>query len=299
MKISKIILFFFILCSFAVSSFAHNPFVTKPENQHTAPTPAFKSKLPVKIITWQLQLKEKMSLLVREAKATRSIKPLFVLLITAFGYGVIHAAGPGHGKALVLTYVLSHRPSYINGLIFGNCMALFHGFSGIIFVIIVRVLLQASIMQNLETVTNITQFISYSIISLFGAGLCLYGMYQLSKIRNKKQCIERPEIKQQKIRPVFSALVVGAIPCPAVVMVMLFAMSMDLIILGIALGTAISAGMALTVSVVVILAVSGKLLSLSATSKNDARMILIENVMKMIGGFAIAFIGILFLATAI
>jgi len=301
MKISKIILLLilFIFVFISVSSFAHNPFVTKPENQHAAPVPAFKNKLSVKIITWQHQLKEKMSSLIREAKASRSIKPLFILLIAAFGYGVIHAAGPGHGKALALTYVLSQRPSYINGLLFGNCMALFHGLSGILFVIIVRVLLQASIMKNLEIVTNITQFISYSIISLFGAGLFLYGMYHLLKNHNKKQLTEDPEIRQQKARPIFSALVIGAIPCPGVVMVMLFALSMDLIVLGVVLGVAISVGMALTVSVVVILAVSGKYASMTLANDQSGRIILIENILKMLGGLTLVGIGSLLLSTVI
>ncbi len=258
MNSAKIILILFIFVLMAVSSGAHNPFTAKPENQHVAPAPAFKSKLFVKIIIWQHQLKEKMSMLVREAKSTRSMKPLLFLIMAAFAYGVIHAVGPGHGKVLALTYVLSQRPSYVNGLVLGNCMALFHGFSGILFVLFVRVILHANIIKNLENVTHITQLISYSIITCFGAGIFLYGMYHLIEGRNKNQRISQSDKSRQDVHPVISALVVGCIPCPGVVMVMLFALSMDLIALGVVLGIAISMGMALTVSIVVMLAVSGK-----------------------------------------
>ena len=298
MKTTKIILLLFIFSLMAVSSGAHNPFTAKPENQDVAP--AFKSKLFVKIIIWQHQLKEKMSMLVREAKSTRSMKPLFFLVMAAFAYGVIHAVGPGHGKALALTYVLSQRPSYVNGLVFGNCMALFHGFSGILFVLFVRVILHANIIKNLENVTHISQLISYSIITCFGAGLFLYGMYHLIKGFNKTRCIPQSDKSRQDVHPVISALVVGCIPCPGVVMVMLFALSMDLIVLGVVLGVAISMGMAFTISVVVILATSGKAVSLAAvTSQKKERVILIESWIKIFAGLVLTIIGSLFLVAVI
>ena len=48
------------------------------------------------------------------------------------------------------------------------------------------------------------------------------------------------------------ALAVGLVPCPAVVMVMLFCLSMDALALGLVLAVFISLGMALTISGVVI-----------------------------------------------
>ncbi|MCK5837801.1 MAG: hypothetical protein KAH09_11090 [Desulfobacula sp.] len=145
---------------------AHNPFTAKPENQHMAPRPLIKSKFFVKIIFWQQQLREKMSALIREAKIKKSIAPFFILIAAAFSYGVIHSAGPGHGKAVALSYILSCKPSFSQGLIFGNLVALTHGFSGIFFVLTVKYLLQTSISASLETMTSITQIISYSLIIL-------------------------------------------------------------------------------------------------------------------------------------
>ena len=44
------------------------------------------------------------------------------------------------------------------------------------------------------------------------------------------------------------AVAVGLVPCPAVVMVMLFCLSMDVVILGLLLAVCISIGMATTIS---------------------------------------------------
>ncbi len=94
---------------------AHNPFTAKPEKQHNAPNPIIKSKLFVKIIIWQQQLREKMSTLIREAKSEKKIGPLIILVLSAFLYGVVHSAGPGHGKAVALSYIMSCKPSLVKG----------------------------------------------------------------------------------------------------------------------------------------------------------------------------------------
>jgi len=187
MKIITIL--FILLLTFLNFSFAyaHNPFTTKPENQHEAPVPVFNNKLFQKIIVWQHKLKEKMSLLVREAESSGSIRPLLFLILAAFAYGVIHAVGPGHGKAISLSYVLSQRPSYIQGMLFSNCMALFHGLSGIVFVLVIRLVLKINVIKNLETVTNITQVISYSIVACFGMGIVMHSIHKLIKTYNNKQ----------------------------------------------------------------------------------------------------------------
>jgi len=294
MKQSVIFLILLLFFSIAPLASAHNPFTTKPENQHAAPMPVISNKIFAKIIIWQQKLKAKMSLLVRQAESTGSIKPLLLLIMAAFAYGVIHAAGPGHGKAIALSYVLSQRPSYIQGLLFSNCMALFHGASGIVFVLVIRFVLKTNIIKNLETVTNITQVISYSIIACFGFGIFIHGIYKLIKKNDQQHTYET--LKSGKYtNPVLLALVVGSIPCPGVVMVMLFTLSMNLIALGIILGITISIGMALTVSIVVLITISGKVASLSAISKNSKWAVLIEFGIEVFSGLLLMTLGILFL----
>jgi len=295
MKQSAILLILFLSFSIAPLASAQNPFTTKPENQHTAPMPVISNKFSAKIIIWQHKLKAKMSSLVRQAETTGSIKPLLLLIMAALIYGVIHAAGPGHGKAIALSYVLSQRPSYIQGMLFSICMALFHGVSGIIFVLVIRLILKTSIIKNLETVTNITQVISYSIIVCFGLGIFIHSIYKVIMKYSQKQYTHETFISGKYTNPVLLAFVVGSIPCPGVVMVMLFTLSMNLITLGIILGITISIGMALTVSIVVLIAISGKSASLAAISKNSKRAVFIEYSLEIFAGLLLMTLGTLFL----
>lgn len=53
----------------------------------------------------------------RAIKQGESALPLLVGLLLAFGYGVVHALGPGHGKLVVATYFLSHDAQIGRGLV--------------------------------------------------------------------------------------------------------------------------------------------------------------------------------------
>ncbi|MCK4768072.1 MAG: hypothetical protein KAS28_06740 [Desulfobacula sp.] len=260
-----------------------------------APKPLIKSKFFVKIIFWQQKLKEKMSNLIREAKTRKSLAPFFILIASAFAYGVVHSAGPGHGKAVALSYILSCKPSFSQGLIFGNLVALTHGFSGIFFVLTVKYSLQTSISASLETMTNITQIISYSLITCLGLIIFFRTIYKWNK---NKTGHHEPRTKLFA-NPFITAIAVGIIPCPGVVMVMLFAISLDLTWLGILLGTTISFGMASTITLVVIAGMSGKAAVLSLVSNHSRILILLEHMIEAMAGLLVACLGFILLSTSL
>lgn len=279
---------------------AQNPFITKPEDHPAPPAPAIKSKLLMKLLIWQHELKERMTVLVRQAKAGGSFRPLVLLLAAAFAYGVIHAAGPGHGKAIALSYVLSQRPSWFQGVLFSSSIALFHGASGIILVLIIRLVLNQSVVRNLENVTHTSQIISFSLVTCLGLWILIKSIIKLKKTRRdgNQPYSDQKEAKQYT-GPILSAFVVGSIPCPAVVMVMLFALSMDLIGLGVILGVTISVGMALTITIVVIMAMSGKVASLASVSKHGNLARVVESFIEIVAGLALVTLGSLFLGANI
>ena len=281
--------------------FAQNPFTAKPKSkaQHMTTHPAAKNQFLDKIVLLQFRLNQKMSGLVREAKATDNLKPLAFLLMVAFAYGVIHAAGPGHGKAFAISYILSQRPRLLRGILFGNFIALFHGLSGILFVLIIHVILQKSITGTLEDVTRITQIISFSLITCLGLGILIKSIYKWIKSVKGSHLAFDESHKRYLYGPLLSALVVGMIPCPAVVMVMLFALSMNLVGLGIMLGITISLGMALTITCVVVMGISGKAISLKMLAKHGSLAITLENLIETTAGLMVASLGLLFLAAII
>ncbi len=292
-KIACIGLILLLLLASASGALAQNPFFSKKKS---SPQPALSRLAPphpifIKLAVWQKQLKDTMAGLIEQARSERRPGPILYLLLLAFCYGVLHAAGPGHGKAVVTSFILSQKRSLAGGLLLGNGVALAHGIAGIILVLAVHFILKSGLIGPLQTVTRTTQYISYSLITLLGAALVIkcFIKWRSAGRDNRKPGENTAAGSGKRMLPVVIA--VGMIPCPGVVMVMLFAMSMNLIGLGIILGLCIAAGMAVTITLVVILAMYGKGLMLKALGRDSRLAKRIEFGIEATAGVLVAALG--------
>jgi ABC-type nickel/cobalt efflux system permease component RcnA len=291
-----LIIIFLSVC--VLPAAAQNPFTSKSQPPKASQKQAMPNHFLAKISFWQHQLNQKMAELVRQAKETESMKPFFFLFIIAFSYGVLHAAGPGHGKAVAASYIISQKGKVVDSLLFGNMIALFHGFSGILLVLIVYFVLNSSVSGTLLDVSRITQIISYSLILLLGAVLLTKSIYSWYR----RTIIDRryPDgyTRGRKIGSFATAFVVGMIPCPGVVLVMLFSVSMDMIGLGFLLALSMTMGMAVTISAVVVIGTVGKNLALGALQRRRDLAGIVGQIIETIAALMIMALGALFLAAA-
>jgi nickel/cobalt transporter (NicO) family protein len=266
---------------------AQNPFTSPSESRPNRPEPAIRSEFFPSIVLWQHKLRQEMSRLIRMPKEEGKYMPLIFLMGLAFAYGAIHAAGPGHGKFVAVSYVLSHRSSISNGLLFGVFIALFHGFSGAIGVLGLRYLIQRSFGETMATATEVTQFVSFGLIILLGLGILL--KHAASLFHAKEKSLTQPS--RRGLLP--WALAIGLIPCPAVVMVMLFCLSMEAMLLGMLMAISISLGMAGTIALVIVAVVMGKGLTLNLLPEKHVDRI--EGIVGILSGAVVAVFGALFL----
>ncbi|MCD6534782.1 MAG: hypothetical protein J7L25_12045 [Deltaproteobacteria bacterium] len=309
-----LLILFPLLCGSVVVE-AQNPFLSPKSSPQSAsknfqPVPqssAPQSSFLTKITFCQLQLKEKMTVLVRRVKTTESLAPWLTLLLIAFIYGALHAAGPGHGKAVAISFISSRKASLGSGLLFGSMIAFCHGFSGIICVLGIYYFLEGGISGSLGTVSHITQTVSYSLIALLGFGIFVKSSYSLlSKSKSKSEprleadsgAARAPAkyTKESKLALILCAVTVGVVPCPGVIMVLLFCLSLNMLGLGLWLAVFISLGMATTISLVVVSVVFGRGLSLRSVS--EKRIATVEKVFGVVSGMAITALGLLFLTMA-
>ncbi len=98
------------------------------------------------------------------------------LVLLSFFYGVLHAAGPGHGKAVATSYLFSRGRQLGNGLLLGNLIALFHALSAVVLVVILREILSVSITGSLDKTMLLMQKISYALIAMMGTGLLVQNL---------------------------------------------------------------------------------------------------------------------------
>lgn len=278
---------------------AQNPFISKESPRKISLAQGPRYPFLAKIAEWQLHLKQKMTVLTRQAKETGSLRPLISLVIIAFAYGILHAAGPGHGKAVALSYLISRGRKLGRGVLLGNMIAFFHGLSGMLLVLAAYFILQKGVSGPLEAVTRTTQLISYSLIALLGAGMLLRSILIWLRGTGIETSDPSMDFDDKKRNPLVMALAVGVVPCPGIVLVMLFCLSINVIRLGLVLALFVVLGMAMTISAVGVVGLAGKNLVIGALEGRHKLAEMIQRVIETLASFMVLALGLLFLAATI
>lgn len=109
-----------------------------------------------------------MSGAIRAAKADGSAA--WTLLGISFAYGIFHAAGPGHGKAVIASYMVANDETWKRGVALSFASAILQAFTAIAIVGIAAVLLGATAKVMGDTV-RVIEIVSYALIVLIGLRL--------------------------------------------------------------------------------------------------------------------------------
>jgi nickel/cobalt transporter (NicO) family protein len=120
------------------------------------------------LLTKQSEFYREMSSTIRAAKADGSA--VWTLLAISFAYGIFHAAGPGHGKTVISSYLVANEETARRGIVLSFVSALMQSLVAVLIVGIGAWLLNvtASTMCGAERVIEI---VSYALIAAFGIRL--------------------------------------------------------------------------------------------------------------------------------
>jgi nickel/cobalt transporter (NicO) family protein len=120
------------------------------------------------ILAKQAEFYKQFSGLIRAAKADGSAA--WGLFALSFLYGVFHAAGPGHGKAVISSYVIANGETWKRGVVLSFASALLQALVAVVIVGIAAALLNATAATMKRTV-DVIEIVSYSLIILIGLRL--------------------------------------------------------------------------------------------------------------------------------
>lgn len=109
-----------------------------------------------------------LSHLIRAAKADGSAG--WTLLGVSFIYGVFHAAGPGHGKAVISSYLVANEETWRRGIVMSFASAVLQSLSAIAIVAVAAVLLNATA-KAMNTTVRVVEMVGYALIVLIGLRL--------------------------------------------------------------------------------------------------------------------------------
>ena len=214
------------------------------------------------------------------------------LLLASFLYGVFHAAGPGHGKAVIASYMLATKAPFRKGVKLAFTSALLQG---LVAIGLVFMLSQVFALAGMVTeTTRVLEMASYVAIGLIGVwmlwrlargksscghdhshdyshshdhshddhhshGKCAHHHDHESHHDHEGYCNHSDHKGDQKTAKRSTWAMVSAIgirPCTGAVLVLLFATSTDILHWGMLATLMMSLGTAITVSILALISVA-------------------------------------------
>src|ERR1700687_1736133 len=120
------------------------------------------------LLSKQSEFYHQMSSTIRAAKSDGSA--VWTLLAISFAYGIFHAAGPGHGKAVISSYLVANQETARRGIVLSFASALMQSLVAVVIVAICALLLNATA-RTMCGAEKAIEIASYALIAAFGARL--------------------------------------------------------------------------------------------------------------------------------
>lgn len=281
------------------------------QTQQGTPPSAFDPALPTSaqgasggFMNWVIQTQQKLHK--QLADSVKRLKDGNVLAATlalaglSFVYGVLHAVGPGHGKAIISSYVIANEETVRRGVLISFIAA---GLQALTAIALVSVLLIGFNATGLELNAWVFQLesISYALIAAVGLYLLVT---QSKRLWRRRQSAPNPGphghshnhhdhhdhhghhhdhdescghiVDAQQVAGPFSwrkvmAVVfsVGIRPCTGAILVLVFALTQGLFWAGVAATFAMALGTAITVAALATLAIGSRELALRLGGGNS------------------------------
>jgi len=241
------------------------------------------------LIAKQSQFYRSLSSLVRAARTDGSA--LWALFGMSFAYGVFHAAGPGHGKAVISSYVVANEETWRRGIALSFASSLLQALVAVLVVAVAAALLGVTARAMGEAVRWI-EIASYALIAAIGAWLTWTKGGALLAARAHRVPDDRGQSAHDNHahhahphahahahglgghahgpspqdlagpggwrRGVAAIVAVGLRPCSGAILVLVFALAQGLFWAGVAATFVMGLGTALTVAAIATLAVGAK-----------------------------------------
>ena len=147
-----------------------SPTLTRPAAQ----TPGIWTDMLQWINAKQLELRRELQQAVQRLKAGDAVSGGLVLALVSFLYGVLHAAGPGHGKAIISSYVVANGETARRGVLLAFISSAFQAISAIILVGALFLIFGKLLQRQMKVYEDYLEIGSYALIALLGAWM-LFG----------------------------------------------------------------------------------------------------------------------------
>jgi ABC-type nickel/cobalt efflux system permease component RcnA len=298
---------------------------TTPQVTETpASEPSFLTQTILYIQAEQQRLHRALAGAIRTLKAEGSVTAAWALISLSFLYGVFHAAGPGHGKAVLSTYLVTQPTALKKSLALAAASSFMQGVTAIVVVMGVLTVLGVALRSS-GMIVQWLEAASFALVACVGAWLIWRSLRVLfpqlapaggghhhhhhdhghgqhhdhdcdahgcghTHMPTPQQASAAGSLREMA-GVVFS---IGVRPCSGAILVLVFAQVAGMTLAGIAAVLAMSAGTALAVALIALAAVGLRDGAWAVTRLDDARVEKAVHWLAIAGGVVLVLMGSLF-----
>ncbi len=277
------------------------------------------------ILAKQIEFERGLSAAVRAVRT--STAALWTLMGLSFAYGVFHAAGPGHGKAVVASYMIANERALKRGIVISFAAAMLQACVAIAIVGALALLFNAT-SQKMKDVANFVELASFAGIAALGAWLVWRkGRDLLVAWRIGRPKVAAPGVTASRFAceavetdpghvhdencghfhmpdpktlgdqfswrdAALTVITAGSRPCSGAILVLVFALAQGILYAGVAATFAMGLGTAITTSALAATAVLFKNIALRLTGEKSRRGELVARGIEFCAAGAVLLLGV-------
>lgn len=297
--IKPVLLFYFLIILLVPAGLSaqQNPFLTtnapaenREEKEITGGGWYYDSSFMIRIRAKQKMIQTKISANIAEYKNNRNLNTLSTFLGFSFLYGLLHVLGPGHRKIFLFTYFISRPSKWKHGMAAGFLTAVLHAVSAVIIIGGLYFIASRTLASRFNNISPILEKASYGAIVAIGAYLLIISIFNLVKRQIQ------PQGSTHNPDTLIFILVSGLVPCPGAAAIMIFALSLDVPVIGVYSVLAMSLGMASILTLVPPAAILIKNRIEPLISRwNPATGEILHSAVSAAGAFALILLGLFFI----
>ena len=284
---------------------------------------------PIMVSFWEdpvLWVREKqqayygsMSGTLRQIRTESPYAAAWTLMLLSFGYGIFHAAGPGHGKTVISAWLLATENELKRGVVIAFLSSIIQALVAILLVSVL-LLVVASASSAARDVAGVLESASYAMIGAMG----LYLIWTALRPKahhdhhghahhghdhhdhhhhdhvHDEHCGHAHVAEAKQVRGEWSltkafslAFAVGIRPCTGAILVLILANALGIYWAGVASTLVMGIGTFLTVSAIAAIAVYSRKLALRLASADGRALGWLAFALRLGGGIVIAGLGTL------
>jgi nickel/cobalt transporter (NicO) family protein len=229
-------------------------------------------------------------------------KAVSSLIALAFAYGGFHAAGPGHGKAIIAAYIVANENALKRGVMIASLAALLQGIVAILLMVVLSLILNGT-RQTVTSSIHVIETISFAAIACFGLWLLIKKLAALTALWSGRANgfathdhfhMPAPTVieswsKKEAAATIFAA---GLRPCSGAILILVFTLSQGILWAGMLAVIAMSLGTALTTSAIAVLSVYAKNLALSLAAGRGSAALWLLRIAEALAALAVMLLGV-------